>query len=177
MKKILLLALITVSVSLNIAFIGVWMSDYLLPRWQASETVSGNRSEQRTRKYGDSEKYKSLRKELGIDEEGWAKIREERRQMREKIGDLRQEIKADYKEMFQLLKQDTPDLEAVEALQDAIVEKQKQIQSLIIDRLLEEKEILSPKHKRVFFRAIKDCFGNGDKHRKSPRERNYSKSK
>lgn len=179
MKKIALLALIIVSVSLNIAFIGVWVSDFVLPLRGVTERPQRRNYDHKERDYQSSEKLKSKLEELGIDKEEWEKLRSERREMREKITDLRRDIRTDYRELFELLREDNPDHEEIERRQNVIAEKEKQIQSLIIDKILEEKEYLSPKHRQALFRAIKQGFGNnkrGERHYKkdnksSPRYR------
>ncbi|MFW5966422.1 MAG: Spy/CpxP family protein refolding chaperone [Persicimonas sp.] len=142
--------LIVFSVGFNIAFVSVW----------AVHTFGGHGGAGCT---GDaSEAACPLERELGISEAQKEELKPIQKKFRTSRGELCQTIRRHRIALLEELESADPDQEAIEAARNEIAAHQRQMQQLVIDHLLAEKEVLDPDQQREFFdrlRSHSDCAG------------------
>lgn len=59
-------------------------------------------------------------------------------------------------QVIELIAAEEPDMEAIRARQDEILETKRRIQQLVVDHLLAEKEVLTPEQQRQFFTMLRE---------------------
>ena len=154
-KKITLL-FIVLSVALNLAFIGIWGAHFL----RVHRPPQGNC-------------YAPLRaggvpcplhRRLGVTQEQWRRIEPRILEFRNALQASCKEGSRKRVEMINLLAAPKPDLQAIAAKQEEILVFQGKMQKLVIDHLLAEKEMLTPKQQKELFnlfRRYSACTGSG----------------
>lgn len=157
-------ALIILSVSINVAFAGVWAVS-VLPSWLSEKTPGADGSLDASASGAVSApEEKPFYRRLGVEGQQWQRLRRRHLNFRKKIHDLKEDMREKRRHLFQLLRAPEPDREAIEALQADIWEQQKRIQQLVIDQILEEKKVLTPEQERALFKAMNRCVGGGAGH-------------
>ena len=154
-KKIALL-LIVLSAALNLAFVGIWGAHFLRAHWSAQE----NRYEP-LRAGGVA---CPLHRRLGVTQEQWRRIEPRMLEFRNALQASCEEGSRKRVEMINLLAVPKPDLQAIAAKQEEILAFQGKTQKLVIDHLLVEKEMLTPKQQKELFnlfRRYSACTGSG----------------
>ena len=154
-KKIALL-LIVLSVALNLVFFGIWGAYFLRAHWPAQKNC-----------------YESpraggvpcpLHRRLGVTQEQWRRIEPRMLEFRSALQANCEEVSRKRVEMINLLAAPKPDLQAIAAKQEEILVFQGKTQKLVINHLLAEKEMLTPKQQKELFslfRRYSACTGPG----------------
>ena len=143
--------LIVLSVALNIAFIGVWAVHATRAHWLVDEAR-------------DSEMWCPLHRRLNVTDEQWQQIEprivEFRRRSQAICGDMNR-LRT---ELIDLIAADEPDRQAIAAKQEQIRAGQQQMQQLVVEHLLAEKEVLTAEQQKELFDLIRQrsaCRGPG----------------
>ncbi len=152
-KKIVPL-LIILSVALNIAFIGVWGLQVL----QKCHTgrLAGEAA--------DNGIWCPLHSSLGVTQEQWRVLEPGLIRFQRDTEAICQGINSRRGELLDLLVLPRPDRKAIAEKQEEIHLGQKQMQRLVIEHLLAEKEILTVRQQRDLFDMIRrhsGCVGHG----------------
>jgi len=124
------------SISLNLAFIVVWLIQ-AFPGWMSPPAGVDGPSDR-------TAVPSSLHKELGVSAEQWEKIEPVLRKFRQTAKIQQQEIMTLRSQLLELLAATPADKKAIRAKQEEILAGQRRMQNLVVDHLLKEKEILSP---------------------------------
>jgi len=142
--------LIVASVTLNVAFIAMWIA-HAVPA-QARPEETGQRAPQYTI-------WCPLHRELGVTEEQWAQIEPRLREFQAAVGELSQQTNPMRSEVMDLIAAEKPDAEAIRAKQDEILATKRSIQGLVVDHLLAEKEVLTPEQQQRLFEMLRNRTG------------------
>mgnify|MGYP000657540682 CR=1 FL=1 len=139
--------LFALSLGLNLAFIAMWLI-HSLPVPGGGEDIS--------RSVDDGAAVPSaLHREIGVKEEQWKQIAPLVQAFREKAGKQRRKIRAFRGQLMDLLTMPGVDKAAIRLKQDEILLNQRQMQNLVIDHLLKEKEILSPEQAKKLMQYLR----------------------
>jgi len=141
MKNNLKILAIVFSVVLNMAFIG----SYLYSRSGASAQVARQADHSRL-----------LYQELSLDRDQLDRLKPLRDSFHAFVNEQGQRIKAKQLELVDLLAQEKPDRRAIAAKQERIQALQRQMQAEVIDHLLEESSIFTPRQRQRFFTLMKE---------------------
>jgi Spy/CpxP family protein refolding chaperone len=139
--------LIIASVALNVAFVAMWIA-YAAPSQARPEEV-GQRAMQHTI-------WCPLHRELGVTEEQWAQIEPRLRDFQAAVGELCQKVNARRSAVIDLIAAEEPDRATIRAKQDEILATKRNIQDLVADHLVAEKEILTPKQQQRLFEMLRN---------------------
>lgn len=141
--------LFALSLGLNLAFIAMWLIHSLsAPSDMGDLSPSGI----------DSGVPSVLHREIGVTEDQWRKIEPLVLDFREKAGKQRQKISVLRSQLMGLLTMPNVDEAAIRETQEEILAGQCQMQNLVIDHLLKEKEFLSPEQgKRLMQSLCEQC--------------------
>lgn len=143
--------LITLSVALNVAFVGVWLV-------HAMSSPSGM-----PQAYpGPDTRYPiwcPLHRELNVTLEQWQQIEPRLKEFRATADSITGEVQGLRTEVVDLLAGPHPDRQAVEAKQDEILTAQRRMQRLVAKHLLGEKEILTADQQQQLFAIIRNRLG------------------
>ena len=139
--------LFAMSLGLNLAFIAIW-----LVHLASMPSSSGGISSSTTDKTIPS----ALHREIGVTEEQWKRIEPLVQDFREKAGKQRQKISALRGQLMNLLTMSEVDKTSIQLKQDEIFLNQQQMQNLVIDHLLKEKEILSPDQGKTLMNYLRE---------------------
>ena len=148
--------LVILSVGLNVAFVGVW-AVRAAPGWFADALPSeGDGS-------GDPVWCPLLRK-VGASPEQWRQIEPRLLEFQKAKQKICFEIRRARADMIDLIASPDPDRDAIRAKQELIWAGQREVQNLLVEHLLSQKELLSPDQQKEFFDAMrlrmqKKCFG------------------
>jgi len=82
---------------------------------------------------------------------------EARQELQGKITPVRQQIQDDRNRIVELLKQDTPDRLQIDAALASISTRQSKIQSMVMDRIVQELQTMTPEQKAQYLSAMKDA--------------------
>jgi Spy/CpxP family protein refolding chaperone len=138
--------LLVLSLSLNLAFIAIWLM-HTVPGSVTAQKESPDAIE-------NAEVSSSLHRELGVTPDQWTRIephilgfRQSAREQRQTIGTLRGQL-------IDLLADDKVNISAIRAKQEEILAGQRRMQNLVIDLLLQEKGVLTPEQQRALLKLI-----------------------
>ena len=144
--------LIVLSVALNVAFIGVW-AVRAVGRRRSVEPVDGG-----------GKVWCPLHRRLNVTDE-------QRRQIEPRLAAFRRdsqsrghEIGRLRGEMIDLIAADEPDRQAIASKQEEMRDEQRQMQQLVIEHLLAEKEVLTAEQEKELFDMLRRrsaCAGPG----------------
>lgn len=154
-KKIALL-LIVLSAALNLAFVGIWGAHFLRAHWSTQENCYGP-----LRAGGVP---CPLHRRLGVTQEQWRRIEPRMLEFRSALQASCEEVSRKRVELINMLAVSKPDLQAIAAKQEEILAFQGKMQKLVIEHLLVEKEMLTPKQQKELFRLFRRysaCTGPG----------------
>ena len=143
--------LIVASVALNLAFVGVWLA-HALPSGVGGELAASRPATQ-------GRIWCPLHEKLDLTDEQWERIEPRLREFRQSAQSVCQNVSRLRLEMVGLIESPTPDLEAIAAKQQEIQAGQRQMQGLVIDHLLAEKEVLTPRQEQQLFTMIREQSG------------------
>ncbi|MBN1957540.1 MAG: Spy/CpxP family protein refolding chaperone [Desulfuromonadales bacterium] len=146
--------LMALSLGLNLAFVTVWLIQPMLtPRAAKDLPRSGD----------DSAIPSAIHREIGVTEEQWQKIEPLVQGFREKAMAQRQRISDLRGQLMDLLAMPKVDEAAIREKQEEILASQRQMQNLVIDHLLKERQILSPEQTEKFMQSLcEQCRHHGD---------------
>lgn len=145
--------LIVLSVALNIGVGGVWLS-HAVNEYQASRPHDENAGGV----------WCPLHRSLGVTEEQWDRLEPDFVEFQQKSEALCQEINRKRGELIDLIASSQPDRDAITTKQEEIRRGQEQMQRLVIEHLLGEKEVLTPEQQAQLFAMIRNrtgCAGHG----------------
>jgi len=144
--------LIVLSVALNIAFIGVWAVHAVRAHWSDEGTDD------------DGDVWCPLHRRLSVTDEQWRQIEPRLAAFRRDSQSRRREIGRLRGEMIDLIAADEPDRQTIAAKQEEIRAGQRQMQQLVIEHLLAEKEVLTSEQEKELFDMLRRrsaCPGPG----------------
>ncbi len=144
-KKIVPL-LIVFSVALNLAFVGIWGMQVAAPLLAAGRTH-------------DAEVWCPLHRKLGVTWEQWQQIEPRLAEFRRKSQALCADMKRMRTELIDVIAAEQPDEQTIVAKQDEIRAGQRQMQGLVIQQLLAEKEVLTAEQQKKLFDMIRGQSG------------------
>lgn len=152
--------LFALSLGLNLAFITMWLIHSL--------SIPGD-PEGLSHPKSESAVPSPLHREIGVTEEQWQKIEPLILDFREKASSQRQQISVLRGQLMELLTLPQVEAGAIRRKQEEILAAQRKMQTLVIDHLLKEKELLSPEQgKRLMQSLCQQCqddsgmvFGRG----------------
>jgi uncharacterized membrane protein len=145
MKRPVVVALVALSICLNIAFAAMWMMH------------SFGRN-------GSREGACSLHARIGLSDEQRSRLEPAVARFRESAAAVCAEARRHRAELFGLLAADTVDRSAVQAKQGEIAACQHTLQNLVVEHLLSQRELLSPEQRVELFRTLGGggpCPGHG----------------
>jgi len=145
------LFVVVLSVTVNIAFVAVWLAHAAGCR-HASARV-GVKPEQPTSVWCP------LHRELGVDTQQWQEIEPRLRAFQASAGELCRHIGQLRSEVIESIASEEPDLAAIRAKQDEILASQRKVQQLVVNHLLAEKEILTVDQQARLFEMLRNRTG------------------
>ena len=111
-----------------------------------------------------------LKKKLGLTEEQSQKIEELRSELWEQIKPLKSQLDDGRHQFFQMVNQDSVNIQNVYRSIDRISELQKQMQRKTAENMLAQQSILTPEQRKKFFSIMANRMQMGEsKRRHSPR--------
>jgi len=88
-------------------------------------------------------------------------VEEIRKDFLPRVAGIRQALRQKRLELNDLLFAEPPDMQAIEGKSMAIAKLQTELEREVIDHILQEKELLSPEQKRLFYEVIGREFEKG----------------
>ena len=143
--------LITLSVALNVAFVGVWLAHAMSSPSGIPPAYPGPDAHHPI--------WCPLHRELNVTLEQWQQIEPRLKEFRVTADSITAEVQGLRTEVVDLLARPHPDRQAVEAKQEEILTAQRRMQRLVAEHLLGEKEILTPDQQQQLFAIIRDRLG------------------
>lgn len=141
--------LLALSVGLNLAFIAVW-----LIQWLPASDVGD--SDPRSAGPVNPSVPSLLHREIGVSAAQWRQIAPLARDFRASARDQRRQIQALRNQLLDLLAMPEVDEAAIAATQEAILTHQRQMQNMVIDHLLMQKRLLSPEQAQRLMRSLRE---------------------
>jgi Spy/CpxP family protein refolding chaperone len=138
--------LLILSVSLNAAFVIIWLAQALPGLSKVQQTVQNG--------VGNSEGLAALHREIGVTPEQWKRIEPHVRYFQKETGAQLEIMGSLHDQLMDLLAAAELDESAIRAKQEEIVAGQRQMQDLVFELLHREKEILTLEQRRELLRAI-----------------------
>jgi Spy/CpxP family protein refolding chaperone len=147
MAKHVKVLLITLSIALNVAFVGVWVTRAISAPRGAPRPYPGPQPDQPI--------WCPLHRELNVSPEQWQRIEPRLEEFRSQMDSITAEVQGLRLEVVDLLARPQSDGETVEAKQEEILTAQRRMQRLVAEHLLEEKKVLTPDQQRQLFETIR----------------------
>lgn len=141
--------LIVLSLAMNVAFIGAWV-------------VHAVRADQLVDEAEENGVWCPLHRVLGVTDEQWKRIEPRVSEFRHRSQMIRSEMNRLRTELIELIAADEPDMEAIAAQQEQIRAGHEQMQGLVIEHLLAEKEMLTDQQRLELFDLLREriaCAG------------------
>ena len=145
--------LITASVALNIAFVGVWLAHAVPVGLAQEEKTAASAATPRI--------WCPLHEQLHVSEEQWDQIEPRLKKFRESAQSVAGKIGRYRSEVLDLVAMPAPDREAIVAKQEEIRTCQRQMQGMVVDHLLAEKEILTAEQTEQLFALLREHSRGG----------------
>lgn len=139
--------LMVASVTLNVAFVGVWLV-HVIPAGMGEEVASPPARSEPI--------WCPLHQQLDVTPEQWARIEPLLKDFRQSAQSVCGRVSELRLEMMELIAAPNPDREAIAAKQAEIQAGQRRMQGLVISHLLAEKEILTPEQQERLFTMIRE---------------------
>ena len=143
--------LIVLSAALNVAFLGIWAVQVAAPLLAADLMYDG-------------QVWCPLHRRLNVTAEQWRQIEPGLAEFRRKSQALCADMNRLRGELIDLIAIDEPDRQAIAAKQNQIRAGQQQMQQLVVEHLLAEKEMLTTPQQKALFGLIRQrsvCEGPG----------------
>lgn len=145
------LFVVVLSVTLNTAFVAVWLAH-----------AAGSRDEPA----GAGVEFDQaagvwcpLHRELGVDARQWQEIEPRLKEFQARAGELSQRVDQLRSEVIELVASEDPDLADIRAKQDEILASKRKIQQLVVSYLLTEKETLTVDQQKRLFEMLRNRTG------------------
>jgi Spy/CpxP family protein refolding chaperone len=151
--------LISLSIALNLSFLAMWIA-HAAPVDTAGE-VAGEGNSPRT---AESSVWCPLHRELEVTEQQWREIEPSLRQFQASVGELSAHVDQMCSEVIDLLAAESPDLVAVRAKQDEILEAKRAMQDMVAAHLIAERQVLTAAQQQQLFQRLRDrtrCAAEG----------------
>lgn len=156
MRNKLVPLLILFSVGLNAAFVGAWAVSAVASHWPHAS---------QTQPVADAgEPWSPLHRRLGVTAEQWRRLEPRVSSFCKTARLICQEVNRKRREMIDIIAAEPTDRQAIAAKQEEILAGQRRMQRLVIDRLLAEKEVMTPDQQEQLFDLIRQrgqCVGRG----------------
>lgn len=140
--------LILLSVMLNVAFVIIWTA-HVVPAhvrmWRGPAHEEGI--------------WCPLHRRLAVTEAQWRKLEPSLVKFRESVRAERDKLNRIRGELIDLLASPAPAAKDIRAKQEEILARQKQMQQLVIERLLKEKQLLKPEQQEQLFQMLRSRCG------------------
>jgi hypothetical protein len=134
--------LVLFSLALNGAFVGGYVSQTLGAKTNCTS---------------ECDCLPSLREKIGATESQWRHIEPRLAKFHEHCGAMCRSMNHDRQELLDLIAAPQPDHEAISTKKKEILAGQAQMLDLVVEQLLDEKELLSPEQQKVLFNMIRSC--------------------
>ena len=131
------------SLGLNLAFVGVWGAH----AWP--ETVPTGPSE-------ESGVWCPLHRALKVSPQQWSEIEPRLKEFQASVGVLCNQIDVLRSEVIELIAADRPDRNAIQRKQEEILASKRQIQQLVVEHLLAEREVLTSEQVEQLFTMLRN---------------------
>ena len=148
--------LIVASVTVNIAFVGVWIA-HAVPVGTAQGGAAAPPAT--TRRI-----WCPLHEQLNVSDEQWKRIEPRLKEFRETAQSVCRHMGTLRSEMLELIAAPTPDRESIAAKQEEIRASQRKMQGLVVDQLLAEKEVLTAEQEQQLFALLREHSGGRGGH-------------
>lgn len=145
-------ALVHLSLALNAAFSGVWLTHAAASRWQESET--------RCEPADGSTVWCPLHRQLNVSAEQWSEIEPHLRSFRAAADEICQQIGDLRRAVIDQLAAEQPNRESIQTKQAEILDGQRRMQRLVIEQLMAEKKVLSADQQRQLFELLRGATGS-----------------
>jgi len=142
---------IVLSVAFNVAFVAMWFA-------HAGSSRLGSEVSQPGPEIA-AEVWCPLHRELGTSEDQWREIEPLLKEFQASVGEFRRHVDKLRSGVIDLVAAEDPDLEAVRARQEEILATKRNIQRLVIEYLLAEKEVLTPEQQDRLFEMLRNRTG------------------
>ena len=136
-----------VSIALNVAFVGIWIAyaaASIPSPWQTGKSIT---QQQKI--------WCPLHRELDVTEQQWEQIEPRLIEFQAAVAKLRQKFQSIRPEVIDLIAAEDCSLEAIRAKQDEIMATKSQIQGLMVNHLIAEKQILTPNQQEQLFKMLR----------------------
>lgn len=146
---------LAVSIALNVALLSSWALHAIPAHLHERHAAGGG---------GRSDTGCPLHRELEVTKEQWREIKPRLAEFQKAAQAICEEVNRTRREMIDLIAAPEPDRQAIRAKQEEILNAQRRMQKLVIEHLLNEKEILGPKQKQRLFQMMRSrpgCAGRG----------------
>ncbi|MFW5915036.1 MAG: Spy/CpxP family protein refolding chaperone [Planctomycetota bacterium] len=158
--------ILAISIVLNVAFLGTWA----LHVYRARRTMHRSHSA-RVRRCPERDRqdiWCPLHREIGVTREQWEKLEPMLEEFRKKMEANARRIRGNRDALMDELRASEPDMERIEEYQEKIGEGQSKMRQLVIERLLEQKKVLTPEQQERLFEMMKKRMGFPAGRRGSP---------
>lgn len=143
--------LFTLSVALNTAFAGVWLTHAMSAPSGVPPAYPGPNAHHPI--------WCPLHRELNVTLEQWQRIEPRLKEFRSTMDSITVQVQGLRMEVVDLLARPHPDRQAIEAKQEEILTAQRRMQQLVAGHLLGETEILTPDQQQLLFAIIRNHLG------------------
>lgn len=140
---------LTVSIALNVAFVGVWLA----------HAAAGGRAVGESGGGAEEAVWCPLHRQLNVTAEQWREIEPRLREFRESADAICLEINGLRTGVIDELAGPEPDLQAVVEKQEQILGSQRRMQKLVIGQLLHEKQVLTETQQQQLFEMLRSRMG------------------
>jgi len=138
--------LVLASLGLNLAFVGVWVA-HAWPAHAANQPQP------------EPEVWCPLHRALEVTPQQWAEIEPRLQEFQASVGALCSQTDVMRSEVIDLIAAEQPDLAAIRAKQDEILATKQQIQRLVVEHLLAEREVLTLEQQQQLFAMLRHRTG------------------
>jgi len=142
---------IVLSVAFNVAFVAMWFAHAGSSRLGSEVSQAGPEIAAGV--------WCPLHRELGTNEDQWREIEPLLEEFQASVGELRRHVDKLRSGVIDLVAAEDPDLEAIRARQEGILTAKRNIQRLVIEHLLAEKEVLTPEQQERLFEMLRNRAG------------------
>jgi len=150
MKRILAAILVALSVGLNIAFLAGWAMKRWPDAWLRDGPAAAVDEEPKAQ-----EIWHPMHRRLGLGRQQWQRLEPQVRRFYDEIEPIQLEISELRDELIGLLAAPDPDLAAIEDRQERISKLQAELQDLIVEQLLKEKQALTEEQQKQLFDTLR----------------------
>ena len=145
--------LMVASVTVNVAFAGIWLA----------HAIPGSETQVDAAPSPDvaGQPWCPLHQQLDVSDQQWQQIEPRLLEFRESAQSLCQNMSRLRSEVMDLVAMDAPDREAIVVKQEEIRACQRKMQGMVIDQLLAEKDILTTEQGKKLFALLREHGSSG----------------